>query len=119
LVEAKREDKYKKIIRDASAFLKKLQGDEDEGTNPGDDFYGGAGYDSKSRPDPSNTQMFLDALKEAGVPQDDPALKKALVFVSRCQNLKSEDNDQPWAGKINDGSFIYSAANGGQTKVGG
>ena len=44
------------------------------------------------------------------MPKDDPAFKKALVFVSRCQNLKSEHNDQPWAGKINDGSFIYTAA---------
>jgi squalene-hopene/tetraprenyl-beta-curcumene cyclase len=116
LVEAKREGKYKKIIGDATAFLKKLQWDEEEGKNPSDNFYGGAGYDSKSRPDLSNTQMFLDALKDAGVSPDDPALKKALVFVSRCQNLKGEHNDQPWAGKINDGSFIYSAAHGGQTK---
>ncbi len=66
LVEAKREDKYKKIIGDATTFLKKLQWDEEEGKNPSDDFYGGAGYDSKSRPDLSNTQMFLDALKAAG-----------------------------------------------------
>ena len=51
------------------------------------------------------------------MPKDDPAFKKALVFVSRCQNLKSEHNDQPWAGKINDGSFIYTAADGGETKV--
>jgi squalene-hopene/tetraprenyl-beta-curcumene cyclase len=119
LVEAKREDKYKKIIGDATAFLKKLQWDEEEGKSPSDDYYGGAGYDSKSRPDLSNTQMFLDALKEAGVPPDDPALKKALVFVSRCQNLKGEYNDQPWADKINDGSFIYSAAGGGNSKVEG
>jgi squalene-hopene/tetraprenyl-beta-curcumene cyclase len=117
LVEAKREDKYKKIIGDATAFLKKLQWDEEEGKNPSDDFYGGAGYDSKSRPDLSNTQMFLDALKDAGVAPDDPALKKALIFVSRCQNLKGEYNDQPWADKINDGSFIYSAAGGGSSKV--
>src|SRR5262249_50272870 len=75
------------------------------------------GYDSKSRPDLSNTQFFLDALKAAGVPKDDPAFKKALVFVSRCQNLKTEHNDQPWAGKINDGSFIYSAAEGGESKA--
>lgn len=119
LVEAKREDKYKKVIGDATAFLKKLQWDEEKGKNPSDDFYGGAGYDSKQRPDLSNTQMFLDALKDAGVPPDDPALKKALVFVSRCQNLKGEYNDQPWADKINDGSFIYSAAGGGSTKVEG
>jgi len=52
--------------------------------------------------------MFLDALNAAGVPKDDPALQKAMLFVSRCQNLKSEYNDRPWAGKINDGSFIYT-----------
>src|SRR5438034_1709485 len=118
LVEAKQEDKYKKIIGDATAFLKKLQWDEEEGKNPSDDFYGGGGYDSKSRRDLSNTQMFLDALKAAGVPQDDPALKKALVFVSRCQNLKGEYNDQPWAGKVDDGGFIYTAANGGSSVAG-
>jgi squalene-hopene/tetraprenyl-beta-curcumene cyclase len=119
LVAANREGKYKKVIGDATQFLKKLQWDEEEGKGPESDFYGGAGYDSKSRPDLSNTQFFLDALVAAGVPKDDPALKKALVFVSRCQNLKGEHNDQPWAGKINDGSFIYSAAGGGQTKAEG
>lgn len=114
---ANRGDQYKKIVGDAAEFLKKLQWDEAEGKGPGSDFYGGAGYDSSSRPDLSNTQLFLDALHAAGVPKDDPALKKALVFVSRCQNLKGEHNDQAWAGKINDGSFIYSAAGGGQTKA--
>ena len=110
-------DSYKAVIADAAKFLKELQWDEGEGKSPKDDFYGGAGYDSHSRPDLSNTQFFLDALTAAGVPKDDPAFKKAMVFVSRCQNLKGEDNDQPWAGKINDGSFIYSAAAGGSTKV--
>lgn len=117
LAAANREDRYKRVINDAAAFLKKLQWDEEEGKQPNDDYYGGAGYDSRSRPDLSNTQFFLEAMKDAGVPDDDPALKKALLFVSRCQNLKSEHNDQPWAGTINDGSFIYSSAAGGQTKV--
>ena len=104
-------------FRYAVAFLKQLQWDEGEGKTPKDDFYGGAGYDSKSRPDLSNTQFFLDALIEAGISKDDPALKKALVFVGRCQNLKGESNDQPWAKLIDDGSFIYTAATGGVTKV--
>jgi squalene-hopene/tetraprenyl-beta-curcumene cyclase len=114
---ARQDDKYRKVIGDAAEFLKKLQFDEGEGKSPKDDFYGGAGYDSKSRPDLSNTQYFLDALQAAGVSQSDPAVQRALVFVSRCQNLKSEFNDQPWAGKINDGSFIYSSAEGGQSKT--
>ena len=114
---ANRADKYKAVIGNAAAYLKKLQFDEEEGKGPGDPFYGGAGYDSKSRPDLSNTQMFLDALQAAGVSPGDPAVQRALVFVSRCQNLKTEHNDQPWAGEFNDGSFIYSAAGGGSTKT--
>jgi squalene-hopene/tetraprenyl-beta-curcumene cyclase len=114
---ANRADKYKAVIGDAVKFLKQLQWDDGEGKKAEDDYYGGAGYDSKSRPDLSNTQFFLDALKEAGVPSDDPSMKRAMIFVSRCQNLKSEHNTMPWAGKINDGSFIYSAAGGGQTKT--
>src|SRR5262245_55406138 len=97
---ANKSDKYKAVIGDAVKCLKQLQWDDGEGKKADDDFYGGAGYDSKSRPDLSNTQFFLDALKDAGVPSDDPAMKRALVFVSRCQNLKGEHNQLPWAGKI-------------------
>jgi squalene-hopene/tetraprenyl-beta-curcumene cyclase len=102
-------EKYKPVVNDAVKYLKQLQFDDGENKKEADGEYGGVGYDAKSRPDLSNTQFFLDALKEAGVPQDDPALKKALIFVSRSQNLKTEFNDRPWAGKINDGSFIYGA----------
>lgn len=103
----KQPEKYKAVVGDAVKYLKQLQFDEAENKKEADDEFGGAGYDGKSRPDLSNTQFFLDALKDAGVPQDDPAFKKALVFVSRCQNLKTEFNDRPFAGKVNDGSFIY------------
>jgi squalene-hopene/tetraprenyl-beta-curcumene cyclase len=41
----------------------------------------------------------MDALIAAGVPKDDPALQRALRFVSRCQNLPGETNDQPFAKK--------------------
>ncbi len=102
-------DSYKTAIADAVKFLKGLQWDEGEGKTPDDDFFGGAGYDSKSRPDLSNTQFFVESLRAAGVPENDPALKNALTFISRCQNFKNEANNRPWAGKFNDGSFIYSA----------
>ncbi len=45
--------------------------------------------------------------------QNDPAFKNALVFVSRCQNLKSASNDTPFADKIDDGGFYYTPAGGG------
>ncbi|QVL34503.1 terpene cyclase/mutase family protein [Telmatocola sphagniphila] len=104
---ANQNDKYKAVVGDAVKFLKQLQFDEASDKKKSDGEYGGIGYDGKSRPDLSNTQFFLDALHDAGVPKDDPSLQKAMIFVSRCQNLKSEYNDRPWAGKINDGSFIY------------
>jgi squalene-hopene/tetraprenyl-beta-curcumene cyclase len=115
---AGRDEKYKPVVGSAVEYLKKLQWDEGENKSPADANYGGSGYGGNgTRPDLSNTAFFLDALKAAGVGGDDPAFKKAAVFVSRCQNLKSEFNDQPWAGKINDGSFIYTAANGGETRT--
>jgi squalene-hopene/tetraprenyl-beta-curcumene cyclase len=114
---ANKSDKYKTVINNAVKYLKDYQWDEARGKTPDSDYYGGAGYaGDKSRPDLSNTAFFLEALKEAGVPKDDPAFKKALVFVSRCQNFASEFNTAPWAKKNNDGSFIYSGANGGENR---
>jgi squalene-hopene/tetraprenyl-beta-curcumene cyclase len=117
--EANSGGKYDRLIKDGQAFLKNMQWDESEGKGRDNGFYGGAGYGgSNSRPDLSNTSYFMEALRDTGLPADDPALQKALVFVSRCQNLKSEFNDQPWASKVNDGGFIYTAANGGQSMAG-
>ncbi len=110
---------YNTLIKGGQQFLKTMQWDEAEGKTPKDDFYGGAGYGgSNSRPDLSNTAFLIEALRDTGLPADDPALQKALQFVSRCQNRQSEFNDQPWAGKVNDGGFIYTAANGGQSMAG-
>lgn len=111
--------RYDKIIEGGQAFLKGKQWDESEGKSREDAFYGGAGYGgSNSRPDLSNTSFMMEALRDTGLPADDPGLQKALIFVSRCQNLKSEHNDQPWADKVNDGGFIYTAANGGSSVAG-
>ncbi|MFO0822430.1 MAG: prenyltransferase/squalene oxidase repeat-containing protein [Gemmataceae bacterium] len=110
-------DKYRTVIANAAKYLKEYQWDEARGKKDDSDYYGGAGYaGDKSRPDLSNTAFFLEALKEAGVSKDDPAFKKALVFVSRCQNFKSEHNKAPWAEKNNDGSFAYTGANGGENR---
>jgi squalene-hopene/tetraprenyl-beta-curcumene cyclase len=118
--EANTNGRYDRVIKEGQNFLKTMQWDEGEGKGQDDPFYGGAGYGGKnSRPDLSNTAFFMEALRDTGLPADDPGLRKALVFVSRCQNLKSEFNDQPWAGKVNDGGFIYTAANGGSSLAGG
>jgi squalene-hopene/tetraprenyl-beta-curcumene cyclase len=117
--EANAKGRYDRTIKAGQEFLKSMQWDENEGKSRNDAFYGGAGYGgSNSRPDLSNTAFFIDTLRETGLPADDPNLQKAIVFVSRCQNLKSEFNDQPWSSKINDGGFVYTAANGGQSMAG-
>ena len=108
--------RYDRVIKGGQEFLKSTQWDEGEEKGRDSDFYGGAGYGGQnSRPDLSNTSFMMEALRNSGLPADDPALQKALVFVSRCQNLKSEFNDRPWASKVNDGGFIYTAANGGSS----
>jgi Squalene-hopene cyclase C-terminal domain len=108
-VDANKNGKYDAIIKNASNYLKKLQ--YGDGLKEEDVKFGGAGYDNKSRPDLSNTQYLIDALIAAGVPKDDPALKNALKFISRCQNLPGETNDQPFAKKTTDddkGGFTYT-----------
>jgi squalene-hopene/tetraprenyl-beta-curcumene cyclase len=117
--EANTGGRFDGFLKNGQAFLKTVQWDESEDKDHASDFYGGAGYGGKnSRPDLSNTAFMIEALRESGLPADDPALKRALVFVSRCQNLKSEFNDQSWADRVNDGGFIYTAANGGSSFAG-
>jgi squalene-hopene/tetraprenyl-beta-curcumene cyclase len=118
LAEANTDGRFDENIRKAETFLRGLQWDEGEGVESSDGAYGGGGYDSKQRPDLSNTQFLIEALKKAGVPSDDPAMQKALVFVSRAQNLESAHNQLPFAGKVNDGGFIYTPAKGGESKAG-
>lgn len=114
---------YKPAIDKAVAFLKSLQWTENmeglpkgEKIGPGDARIGGWGYGSKGRPDGSNTSMAIDALKEAGLSESDPAFQKAAEFMSRTQNFST--NDQPFAKGLKnggDGGFIYSPANGGES----
>jgi squalene-hopene/tetraprenyl-beta-curcumene cyclase len=111
--EANKNHHYDKLLANAEKFVEKEQWDDGEGKTPADLSYGGAGYGSASRPDLSNTSFLVDALHAVGRGEDDPAIQKALIFVSRCQNLESEDNTSPFAAKVNDGGFYYTVAAGG------
>jgi len=109
LSEANKDGKYDAILRNAVAFLKKLQHDDPANK---DINLGGASYDGTGRADLSNTQFFLEALLAAGVPKDDPAVQRALKFISRCQNFpdKEKGNDLPFALKAKEedkGGFGY------------
>lgn len=117
LTAANTDGRYDDTIRRAEARLKGMQWDESEDVDVDHFSYGGAGYGKHERPDLSNTSFLIDALKACGNGPEDEAIQKALVFVSRCQNLETEHNTTPHATKIQDGGFYYTCAAGGQTKA--
>jgi len=106
---------YDPIIHNAKRFLIQFQLDEGENIDRQHPYYGGIGYGGDDRPDLSNTQFALDAIKAAELYQaargrrpanTEPGehWRKALVFLARTQNLKAV-NDMPYA--ADDGGFIY------------
>jgi squalene-hopene/tetraprenyl-beta-curcumene cyclase len=105
-------------IRAAAEFVKHLQWDDGEGKGPADPAYGGAGYGRKSRPDLSNTQFMVEALRTVGTSENDPAIQRALAFVSRTQNLPGPHNPTPFPEKNPDGGFYYTPAGGGESQAG-
>jgi squalene-hopene/tetraprenyl-beta-curcumene cyclase len=130
---------YAESIRRARRFLIALQADESHGYGPDSIYYGGIGYGGDGRPDLSNLQWSLEALKvsqdyaprgEATMsPVDESAptgsnaiahesgqglfWDKAILFLQRCQNL-DDSNDRDWAGA--DGGFVYNPS---ESKAGG
>jgi len=115
---ANKDGKYDKTLANADKFLKGLQWDDDEDKLESDESYGGAGYGSHSRPDLSNTSFLIEALKATGNGPEDEAMQKALIFVSRCQNLESPHNQFGFAPKNPDGGFYYTIAAGGSSQAG-
>ncbi|HEX5102587.1 MAG TPA: hypothetical protein VFV87_02170, partial [Pirellulaceae bacterium] len=108
--EANKNGRYDKVIKGADAYIKGIQWDESEGKAKDDVFYGGAGYGRSARPDLSNTTFLMDALTATGNDENSDAIKRALIFVSRCQNLETEHNTTPFAAKNPDGGFYYTPA---------
>ena len=96
------------IIERARRYLADHLLDEGDGIEPGDKWYGGMGYGGPGTggrlADIISLEYALRAMKEADLPDNDPAWQKALTFLQRAQN-HSETNDQDWAG--NDGGFVY------------
>jgi len=116
--EANRNGKYDQVCKNLENFIKGIQNDGSEGLESSDEAYGGAGYGKHKRPDLNNTGFLIEALKSAGAGPDDPAMQKALIFVSRCQNLETEHNQTKWAAKNPDGGFYYTIAAGGSSQAG-
>jgi len=113
LVEAGPE--YRQPLADAVKFLRGLQivagskvpdGDEIGEKHP---WTGGVSYGDHGRPDLSNEGMWMEALHEAGVPGDDPAMQRALAFVKRLQNRTEGTEGQVFVIRgADDGGFAYA-----------
>jgi len=110
---------YTETIRHARRFLLDSQFDEAEGYTPQSPSYGGIGYGKRERPDLSNTQWALEAIRltesletqAGGSPHETSRQhwQRAVQFLQRCQNLPAA-NDQPWAKNVREadvGGFIY------------
>ncbi len=108
--EANQGGKYDQIIQNAGKFVRGVQIEEGDGKDASDFSYGGATYGGQGRPDLSNTNFLIEALRASGAGENDPAVQKALKFVSRCQNLETEHNATPFAAKNPDGGFYYTCA---------
>lgn len=110
----------KEAVKKGVEFLRRVQWAEDSFTtgpaasdtrpvDPKHPFYGGVGYGSRGRPDLSNLGFFVQALHDAGVGDDDPAMKRALVFLQRIQ-MDERFNDQDYAKGSSQGGFAYATA---------
>src|SRR5258706_892194 len=114
---------FKERIDKAVSYIKGIQWTDKTGAGPKgetvkddkNNWWGGWGYSRAGRPELSNAQFAIEALEKAGLKKDDPAFQNALKFVTRNQN-NSETNDQKFAG--NDGGFVYSPANDGESPAG-
>ena len=117
----------KAAIKPAQDFLRTLQygetavksdahKDSPEAVAKDNPFYGGWGYGSKGRPDVSNVSFVLQALHDSGIPGDDEAFQRALIFLQRTQMVDEfkgmKINDQDYAKGSSQGGFIYSAGAG-------
>ncbi|MDD4889185.1 MAG: terpene cyclase/mutase family protein, partial [Phycisphaerae bacterium] len=122
--------KFDPQIKAGLDFLRRDQWDEGEGLKPDDKpanvGYGGFGYGGGQRPDMSNTNTTMDALKalkDAGyLKEDDEMFKKVQVFISHSQN-RQESNKADTFSVGADGGFIYTPAQspvqgGPQSKAG-
>lgn len=101
--------KDRPVIERARAYLAENLLDEGEGVAKNEFWYGGMGYGATTRADGRRADIIsleyaLRAMKEAELPETNPAWQKAIAFLQRTQN-NSETNDQKWA--ANDGGFVY------------
>ena len=110
-------------------FIRQRQFSRANGWSPDDPQFGGWGYSIHVPKKPesreaiarlhgniSATLFAIGALRNAGVPPDDPIWKDIRVFVDRCQNFMGPDNTDH---DRFDGGFFFSTTDPARNKAGG
>jgi len=105
---------FKPAIAKSVKFLRSQQirpGDttpKGQKVKKGEGFDGGVSYGKHGRPDGSNQQMWMQAMRDAGIKGDDPDMKRALAFILRLQNRKESNSAEYIQQGPNDDGFIYA-----------
>ncbi len=117
--------RYKDALEGAVRFLRGQQivpGSKDptgRAIGENDPYVGGVSYGQQGRPDLSNLGFWMEAMHEAGVSGDDPAMQRALAFVKTLQNRTEGTEGQAFVVRgSNDGGFIYGVRREGEGFVG-
>jgi len=130
VVHAEQSERY---LRARQAWIKYLRGrqlTEELGWKPEDPEYGGWGFSldvPRKPPVGQPKEMFFEsnlaatifavaALRSAKTPDDDPAFRRALVFIERCQNFPAKETDRD--ATYEDGGFFFMPDDVAQNKAG-
>ncbi|MHC4512602.1 MAG: prenyltransferase/squalene oxidase repeat-containing protein [Planctomycetota bacterium] len=94
---------FKEALNLAQRYILAIQNAEHRDYGRQDRDFGSIGYGGDLRGDLSNTQFALEGLKNTGIPANDEAFVKAIVFLQRTQNLKKV-NDFKGKARKSDGT---------------
>jgi squalene-hopene/tetraprenyl-beta-curcumene cyclase len=102
----------KPALEKAQKYILKCQNVESSGFQSSDRDYGSIGYGDSQRGDLSNVNFALQALRESGLPANDEAFQKALVFLQRSQNLKAVNDFSGKVSNPDDGGKLIDVTSG-------
>ena len=105
-----------------AGFLRDWQWNEGRGCPPSHRHYGGTGRWPESAPDLIHTAMLLQAMRATGVAANDPYIRRASLFVARCQLIGEPrapaDGDRADLGGFSTGPIVDAAGTPAKARLG-